>query len=249
MTVVNVVEGNGLTVPITVPDRGGTSPIGTSSPNSGTTAATNTSYSSGAFTSGVGVASANAYTVQNTDYQGTIQFTASGAIAVTLNSAVNQNFTCTLLNLGSGVITLTPTLGYLVNGAASLTLPVSAGCQVSFANRAWTVFVGVTALQIVPGNTPPVSHEWIKSYNSTTGAFTQTQPDYSDLTGTPTLPANTPATTGEYLTAYNSTTGAFTKSTPAGISATITTAALTALGTQGSMTFVDGRLTAQTPAT
>jgi hypothetical protein len=34
-----------------------------------------------------------------------------------------------------------------------------------------------------------------------------------------------------------------------GITATITTAALTALGTQGSMTFVNGILTAQTQAT
>ena len=211
MTVINTIGAEGQNVPINIPSGAGVSPIGTSSPNSSSTAATNTSYAGGAFTSGVGVVSANAYTIQNTNYQGTTQFTASGAIAVTLNSAVNQNFTCTLLNLGSGTITLTPTLGYLINGAASVTMPVSAGCQVSFANRAWTEFIGVTALQ--------------------------------------TVPVNTPATTGEYLVAYNSSTGAFTKSTPAGISATIVTAALTTLGTQGSMTFAGGILTASTPAT
>ncbi len=55
--------------------------------------------------------------------------------------------------------------------------------------------------------------------------------------------------TGEYLTGYNATTGVFSQSTPAGISVTITTAALTTLGTQGSMTFTGGLLTAQVPAT
>lgn len=54
---------------------------------------------------------------------------------------------------------------------------------------------------------------------------------------------------GEYLTGYNASTGIFSQSTPAGISATITTAALTGLGTQGSQTFTNGILTAQTPAT
>jgi hypothetical protein len=65
----------------------------------------------------------------------------------------------------------------------------------------------------------------------------------------PVVPANTPAVTGKYLTGYNSTTGAFSVSATAGISATITTAALTGGGTQGSMTFVNGILTAQVQAT
>jgi hypothetical protein len=63
------------------------------------------------------------------------------------------------------------------------------------------------------------------------------------------LPQTIVPVAGEYLTGYDASTGLFSQSTPAGISATIVTAALTTLGTQGSMTFVDGRLTAQTPAT
>lgn len=59
-----------------------------------------------------------------------------------------------------------------------------------------------------------VAHKWLNSYDSTTGLFTQTQPDYSDLTGTPTLAANTTATAHQFLTAYNSGTGAFTKAQP-----------------------------------
>lgn len=102
---------------------------------------------------------------------------------------------------------------------------------------------------VIPGNTPAVASEWINSYDSSNGAFTQTQPAYSDISGTPTLPVTKTPVTGEYLTGYDSTTGAFSQSTPAGISVTITTAALTLGGTQGSMTFTGGLLTAQVQAT
>ncbi|MBZ5513086.1 MAG: hypothetical protein LAN70_18210 [Acidobacteriia bacterium] len=77
-----------------------------------------------------------------------------------------------------------------------------------------------------------VAHKWLASYDATTGAYTQTQPDYSDLTGTPalatvaatgayadltgkpTLAANSTATSHQFFSAYNSTTGAFTKAQP-----------------------------------
>jgi hypothetical protein len=65
----------------------------------------------------------------------------------------------------------------------------------------------------------PVAHEWINSID-TSGVPQLSRPDYADLTGTPT-----------------------------GLSVTIVTAALTGLGSQGSMTFTNGILTAQTPAT
>ncbi len=238
------------TPPVVIPSRSGTSPIGTTSPNSGSTGATDSTYAPGAFTSGVNSqGSATAYTLNNTDYQGIIIFNTSSAVTVTLNQGVGTNFSSTILNLGTGAITLSPNGSLLVNGASSLALGSGQGVQVFFANRAWLAYAGSTIIQVVPANTPAVAHEWLASYNSTTGAFTQTQPAYSDISGTPTLPANTAATTGEYLTAYNSSTGAFSKSTPAGISVTITTAALTALGTQGSMVFTNGLLTAQTPAT
>jgi hypothetical protein len=63
------------------------------------------------------------------------------------------------------------------------------------------------------------------------------------------LPITKTPVAGEYLTGYDAVTGLFSQSSTPGISGTITTAALTTLGTQGSMTFVDGILTAQTPAT
>ena len=163
--------------PTIIPSRSGTSQIGTTSPNSGSSANTNSTYGQGAFTSGIALPSVASYTVNNTDYQGIIIFNTASAIAVSLNSAVATNFTCTILNIGSGAITLTPTTG-TVNGAGSLSLAPSQGVTVFFANREWIAYVGSTAIQVVPANTPVVSHEWLASYNSTTGAFTQTQPAY-----------------------------------------------------------------------
>jgi hypothetical protein len=196
-----------------VGSRSSVSPIGTTSPNSGSAANTNSTYAPGAFTTGLAVLdpSITAYTVQNTDYQGTIQFNTASACTATLNGSVRTNFICQIMNLSTGTITLTPNSGYLVNGSASITLLSGQGAIVGFANRAWTAFVGGAPIPVVPQTIAPVA--------------------------------------GKYLTSYDATTGVFTENATAGISVTITTAALTALGTQGSQTFVNGLLTAQVQAT
>ena len=166
------------------PSRQGVSPIGTVSPNTSATAATNSTYAQGAFASGISAQTSTSYTVQNTDYQGIVVFDTASAVAVTLNSAVRENFTCIILNIGTGAITLTPTSG-TVNMASSLALGSGQGVQVFFANRNWLAYAGTTVIQVVPVSTPAVAHEWLASYNAATGAFTQTQPAYSDLSGSP----------------------------------------------------------------
>jgi hypothetical protein len=206
----------------------GVSPIGTSSPNTGSTAATNSTYGQGAFASGINDQGAGtAYTVQNTDYQGYIQFNTASAVTITLNQAVGTNYTTTILNLGTGPITLSPNGSLTVNGAASLTLQPGVGAQVFFANRAWKAYSGATAFPIVPATTAAVPHQWFDAYDATTGIFTKTQPAFADISGN---------LTGSQLPV-------------AGISATITTAKLTAGGANGSMTFVNGQLTAQVQST
>ncbi len=140
----------GAEVPV-IPSQSGVSPIGTSSPNSGTAANTNSTYADGAFTSGIAEQTGTTYTVQNTDYQGIVIFNTSSPITVTLNQAVKTNFSCTILNLGTGAITLSPNGGLTVNGNASLALGSTQGCQVFFANRAWLAYAGNTVLPGVPG--------------------------------------------------------------------------------------------------
>lgn len=194
-----------------IPSRTGTSPIGTSNPNTGSTGNTNSSYSPGAYTSGVNRPSGTSYTVQNTDYGGIVQFNTASAVSVTLNSSVTDNFVTSIQNLLAGAITLTTSDGSAINqGSDTLTLLPNQNVQVQYADGEWTAFIGATVIPTEPENLAPVA--------------------------------------GVYVTGYNS--GTFDVSSPAGISATITTAALTSPGgTQGSMTFVNGLLTAQTPAT
>jgi hypothetical protein len=210
------------------PNRAGVSSIGTSSPNSGSTGNTNSTYGPGAYTSGVtNQGTATAYLVNDTDYQGYVLFNTASPVTVTLNGNVKTNFTCTIANIGTGVITLTPDSGYLINGTSSLTLGSQQGVQVFFADRAWNAFIGTSYIPILPVSAPAVNHEWLDSYDATSGAFTQTQPAFTDISGS--LAASQLPTVG--------------------ISVIITTAPLTSTGARGSMTFVNGQLTAQSPST
>lgn len=101
---------------------------------------------------------------------------------------------------------------------------------------------GGKAAEIALVVSPPVPEpsKWVKGFVG--GVFMKTQPGFSDLSGSAT-PAQVPA--------LSSLSGQITPTQlpPSGISVTIITAALTPLGTQGSMTFTNGLLTTQTPAT
>ncbi len=172
-------------LPPIIPPRSGVSPIGTTSPNSGATAATNSTYGVGVFTSGTSEQSGASYTLQNTDYQGIIIFDSGATVNVTLNSNVTPNFQATILNLGSGAIALATSDGSAINnGPSSLTLAPGQGVQVFYANRAWLAYVGTTLIQIVPQSIGPVTHEWVNSYDAATGLFSENQPAFTDISGT-----------------------------------------------------------------
>lgn len=179
------------------------------------------------------------YATQQSDYGAFILLSDASAIAVSLTTgtAITLPWFATFVNSGAGTATLTPASG-TINGAGLFTL---LGGQV-----VTVVYDGVNfeicPLLALPVNTPAVAHEWLASYNSTTGAFTLTQPAFTDISGTAT-PAQVPA--------LSALTGQITESQlpSAGLSVTIVTAQLTPTGAQGSMTFTNGILTAQTPAT
>jgi hypothetical protein len=165
---------------------------------------------------------ATSYTTQTQDAGALLVLNDASPVAVSLNSTVSAPFALFITNKGAGTVTLTPTSG-TINGGGSLALLTNQTIWVVFSSPNWTTGAFFTP----PQNTPAVSHEWITSYNAATGAFPQSQPAFTDISGnlaTSQLPI-------------------------AGLSVTITTAQLTTLGTQGSMTFVNGLLTAQTPAT
>lgn len=121
-----------------------------------------------------------AYTTQQSDNEGLIILNDASPVAVTLNSVITVPYGVFITNFGAGTATLTPTSG-TINGGASFSLPQNCTALVGFDGTNWWT----TALPIVPANTPAVLHEWINSYNSATGTFTQKQPSYSDLSGEP----------------------------------------------------------------
>ena len=150
-------------------------------------AAVTSSSSSGSSTnnfSGLGAANpqtgVTSYTLQQTDAGAEIQVGDAAPVAVSLNSVITSPFFAVVVNLGPSTATLTPTTG-LVNGGASFALLKNSMSWVVFSGGNWYA----SAIPIVPLNTPAVLHQWLKSYDDTTGLFTQTQPAMSDITGAP----------------------------------------------------------------
>jgi hypothetical protein len=92
--------------------------------------------------------------------------------------------------LGSN-ITATAASGsaFQVNGS-----PVSSSATINFENGTDITVSNPSAGNVqfafngtLPQNTPAVLHEFVTAYNSATGVFTQAQPAYGDISGTPNL--------------------------------------------------------------
>lgn len=183
-----------------------------------------------------------AYTTAQSDNGGFIILSDAAAIAITLSVSASVPgivipWFCIVLNLGVGAATLTPVSG-TINGASSFVLEGNNAATVTFDGTNFYI----EPASALPQSAPSVLHQWLKSFDSSTGLFSQTQPAFTDISGT---------ATAAQVPALSALTGQITAAQlpPGGVSATITTAKLTVGGTNGSMTYVDGQLTAQTPAT
>lgn len=150
-----------------------------------------------------------AYTTAQSDNGALIILADASPVAVTLNNSVTLPYWVFVLNQGTGVVTLTPQQN-TINGSASEMLTENVFALVFFDG---TNFWSCTT-SIVPQSFVAVTHEWINSYSSTTGLFTATRPDYTDLTGLPVLPSSAPATASNWVNSYTASTGVFTETQP-----------------------------------
>lgn len=198
-----------------------------------------------------GVAS---YSTSSFDNGGLLVLADASPVAVSLVPYVTP-YGLFVANQGAGTATLTPasgTISYAGNpGASSMAILANYCAMVAYDGTNWWAWTE----PIVPVTFGAVAHEWLTAYNAATGAWTAAQPAFTDISGVATVAQGgtgtaTPALVqGTNVTITGSWPNQTINSSTTGLSVTITTAKLTTLGTNGSMTFTDGLLTAQVAAT
>ena len=151
-------------------------------------------------------AGVTSYATAQSDYGAFILLSDASAIAVTLTAApvIALPWYATLINSGTGTATLTPASG-TINGAGSFALLGGQCVTVVFDGTNFEI----VPLLALPVNTAGVSHEWIASYNASTGVFTLSQPAFTDISGVATtaqIGTGTPSA-GDYV---DGGTGAWT---------------------------------------
>jgi hypothetical protein len=117
-----------------------------------------------------------------------IIFDDASPVAVSLAGApvIQLPWYCVIINYGVGLVTVTPLVGTITYpnniGAASMGVPQGNAAIVAYdGTNYWAVLIQVSLVS--PQNTPSIVHEWINAYDSATGVFSQTQPDFSDISG------------------------------------------------------------------
>lgn len=148
------------------------------------------------------------YTVTSTDNGIFLILDDASPVAVTLNSALTVPYFLFATNYGPGTVTFTPSSG-LVNGAASWIMSQGGLFYIGFDGTNWKTSDILTLAQ----SAGPTTHEWLNSYDASTGAFTLSQPAVADVTGA--APSASPTFTGTItqpdspvLTAATTTTAA-----------------------------------------
>ncbi len=116
-----------------------------------------------------------AYTLAQSDLGGLILVQSGIPFALTLNSGLMTPFFTTVYNLGAGLVTATPSLGNVNNGA-SVTVKINEFSIFYFdGTNWWDVF------PVLAQTEAHVASNWLDSYNAVTGLFTRSQPAASDL--------------------------------------------------------------------
>jgi hypothetical protein len=161
------------------------------------------------------------YSTTGYDNGGLLVLSDASPVAVSLVPSVTP-YGLSVSNQGAGTVTLTPASG-TINGGSTLAVLPSYWVLVAFDGVNWWA----ATLPVVPVAFTAIAHEFLTAYNAATGTWTAAQPAFSDISG-------------------QITSGQLPSS---GLSVTITTAKLTTLGTNGSLTFTAGLLTAQVAAT
>lgn len=83
---------------------------------------------------------------------------------------------------------------YTPNSQATLYYDVTLNCIKFFDGVSWTCVGSSGPGGVFPKSVGPVVHQWVNSYDATTGNFTLLQPSFSDLSGTPSLVGGTGTT-------------------------------------------------------
>lgn len=121
------------------------------------------------------------YTTLQSDDGALLILSDASPVAVTLSN-LTMPFLLFAVNWGAGLVTFTPASGKISSignlAAASMTLAQGYSAMIVYDG---TDFSAET-LPVVPVDTPAVTHEWLKSYDASTGDFTQTQPVAADVT-------------------------------------------------------------------
>jgi len=206
--------------------------------------------SSGQFIGAVNDQTGNtSYATQYGDYGALVIFSDVSPVAVSL-TVQSPPWMCWITNLGVGDVTLTPDSG-TINGTATAIVGQGNTAVIAFDGANWWLATSPTG----PSTVTAVTHEWLNSYNASTGLFTQTQPAFTDISGVAAVAQGGTGTATPALVAGTNVTitGAWPDQTinasTTGFTGTITTAKLTTGGTNGSMTFSNGLLVSQVAAT
>lgn len=119
------------------------------------------------------------YILQQSDFGGLVVFSGTGPYALTLNNGISRPFFGAALNLSSGNITVAPVSPYLVNNLVSVTVLPTQWIFYWFDGVNWWAL----DLQMWPVTKVLVAHQWLDSYDASTGLFTASKPAFSDISG------------------------------------------------------------------